>query len=215
MGRKTAKRLPGQRAGLDRAEVLAAARAIVDEDGVEGLSMRALATQLGVAPNALYSHFDDKQALLDAVLDDLLGSIADPPADADWRDALVEVLTASRHLVAAHPSLIPLFIARPGVGPNALRLGAAMQTHLARAGVTGAAAGEATAILLIYTLGFAAHEAPRRLRAPAGGGKHPDDATFATGLAWLLDGLSSAPDRRSPPSGTAAPYPSRRPSGSR
>jgi TetR/AcrR family transcriptional regulator, tetracycline repressor protein len=218
------KRLPGQRAGLDRAEVLAAARAIVDGGGVETLSMRRLAIVLGVAPNALYSHFDDKQALLDAVLDDLLGAIPDPAPDAPWRDALVELLTASRLVVADHPALIPLFIARPGVGPNALRLGAAMQALLAKAGVTGRDADDALQILLIYTLGFAAHEAPRRVRPPARGGRHPDDATFATGLAWLIDGvvarvssarISSARGRRSRPTGTAAPYPSRRPSGSR
>jgi len=184
------RRRPGQRAGLGRDEVLAAALAIVEADGVGALTMRSLAARLGVAPNALYSHFADKQALLDGVLDELLGDISIPDVErVPWRAGLVALMTASRRLVADHAALIPLYLSRPGIGPNAQRLGAASLALLARGGVSGAAAGEALQILLIYSLGFAAHEAPRRTRPPARG-KHPDDATFATGLGWLIDGLS-------------------------
>jgi len=186
----TRRRRPGQRAGLDRTEVLAAAREIAEADGVAALTMRSLADRLGIAPNAIYSHFADKQALLDGVLDDLLGDIPIPDlARTPWRAALVALMTASRRLVADHPPLIPLFLSRPGLGPNARRLGDASLALLARGGVTGAAADEALQILLVYSLGFAAHEAPRRTRPPARG-KHPDDATFATGLDWLIDGLA-------------------------
>jgi AcrR family transcriptional regulator len=62
-------RAPGQRAGLTREAVISAARAVADREGLERLSMRALASELGVMPNALYSHVNDKTALLDGLLD--------------------------------------------------------------------------------------------------------------------------------------------------
>jgi hypothetical protein len=96
-----------------------------------------------------------------------------------------------------------------------MRLGNAMLEQLARAGIEGRPAAEALRILLIYTLGFAAHEAPRagdpagvervraseaafrsahglrRLQALSGQlAKHADDGTFETGLRWLLAGLA-------------------------
>lgn len=183
-------RRPGQRAGLAPDDVLTAARELAATGGVAAVSMRSLAAALGVAPNALYSHFADKQAVLDALLDALLGEIPTPDAArGDWRGKLIALLDASRRVVLAHPELISQFLSRPGAGPNAQRLGAAMLALLARAGVTGRAAQDALQILLIYTLGFAAHEAPRRLRAPHAGGRHPDDATFRRGLGWLLDGI--------------------------
>ncbi len=64
---------PGQRAGLSQPAVLAAARELLATAGVDGLTMRALARRLDVAPNALYSHVRSKTDLLDALLDDLPG----------------------------------------------------------------------------------------------------------------------------------------------
>ncbi|HET6750898.1 MAG TPA: helix-turn-helix domain-containing protein, partial [Actinomycetes bacterium] len=81
------RRGAGQRAGLSREAVLTAARRIADDEGVDRLTMRRLAGELGVMPNALYTYVPDKEALLDALLDDLLAGI-DPgdSAEGDWRD---------------------------------------------------------------------------------------------------------------------------------
>ena len=57
----------GQRAGLTRRSILQAARRIADTDGVDHLTMRRLAGELGVMPNTLYSYFPHKDALLDAL----------------------------------------------------------------------------------------------------------------------------------------------------
>lgn len=184
------RRRPGERAGLDRNEVLHAARKVVRRHGVGGLSLRKLAGELGVAPNAVYGYFDDKQALLDAVLDDLLQEIL-PPVSPDWRGALGEILLSTRRLLVAHEELIPMFLSRPGAGPNAQQLGQIMHELLGRAGLPPHLADEALSILVIFALGFAAHEAPRRHRKPHAAGRHPDDATFARGLAWLLDGVAA------------------------
>jgi AcrR family transcriptional regulator len=66
---------PGHRAGLHRAAVLDAAHTLVAEDGLDALTMRALARRLDVAPNALYSHVPGKTELVDALLDDRLALV--------------------------------------------------------------------------------------------------------------------------------------------
>jgi AcrR family transcriptional regulator len=183
--------------------------------------MRRLAGELGVMPNTLYSYFPHKEALLDALLDDLLGDI-DPgdPTEGDWRDGLVEVMDASRRLLLSHPQLVSAFLARPALGPNAARLGEITFTLLSRGGLDGDRAVEAFRVLLIYSLGFAAFQAPRlqtdspertrqaeatfaslaedtypEMRRLAGHLAAPTtDRHFHTGLRWLLDGIGSAPN---------------------
>jgi TetR/AcrR family transcriptional regulator, tetracycline repressor protein len=209
----------GQRAGLSRELVLAAARRIADEEGVDRLTMRRLAAELGVMPNSLYSYVPHKDALLDALVDDLLADI-DPgdPAEGDWRDGLIRVMDSSRRLLLAHPQLVPVFLARPGLGPNAARLGEITFRLLHRAGLEGERAVEAFRVLLIYSLGFAAFQAPRldvdsqarRQQAETTFANLPEDqfpqmrelATplaapttdrhYYNGLRWLLDGISAA-----------------------
>src|SRR6266511_3824875 len=81
---------PGQRAGLRPGAVIAAARSLCEREGLAAVTMRRLAGDLGVAPNALYSHFADKTALLDAVLDDVIGEVEPPnPHALDWAVGLV------------------------------------------------------------------------------------------------------------------------------
>ena len=181
-------RAPGQRAGLTRARVLAAARELLAESGLAGVTMRALAQRLGVSPNALYSHVASKTALVDDVLDDLLAEVEAPdPATADPVAGLHALMASTHAVLLAHPDLVGLYLARQGArGPNAVRLGEVMLALLARAGVTGAAAREAQRVLIVYAIGFAAFtvepgDAPR----PAELG-----ATFERGLRWLLAGIS-------------------------
>src|SRR5829696_9898923 len=132
------RRGAGQRAGLSRAAVLAAARRVADAQGVDRLTMRRLAGELGVMPNTLYSYFPTKEALLDGVLDDLLGDI-DPgdPAEDDWQDGVVRVMDSSRRLLLAHPRLASVFLTRPTLGPNAARLGEVTFALLRRGGLEG------------------------------------------------------------------------------
>lgn len=197
-----------------------AARALAEREGVASISMRRLAGELGVTANALYSYFPDKSGLLDALLDDLLGEI-DVREGAGWQEPLVAILRQTRQVLLTHAELIPLYLSRPGRGANAMRLGDAMLACFATAGLNGRPAADALRILLIYTLGFAAHEAPRtrdpegeqRIQASASAfrgadhlprlralsaelARHPDDETFETGLRWLLHGIAGEADRR-------------------
>jgi TetR/AcrR family transcriptional regulator, tetracycline repressor protein len=214
------RRGAGQRAGLSRAAVIAAARRIADAEGVDRLTMRRLAGELGVMPNTLYSYFPTKEALLDSVLDDLLADV-DPgdPAEDDWQDGLARVMDSSRRLLLAHPRLASVFLTRPTLGPNAARLGEVTFALLRRGGLEGDRAVAAFRVLLIYSLGFAAFQAPRQqtdspdrtlevqatfagldegdfpqLRRLAGKLAAPTtDGQFRAGLRWLLDGIASSP----------------------
>jgi TetR/AcrR family tetracycline transcriptional repressor len=204
----TASRQVGTRAGLTRDAVVAAALTVLRRDGLPGVSMRRVAAELGVAPNALYSHVADKDALLDALVDAVLADVPDPPS-GPWRPALETLLSASREVLLLHPDLIPLALGRQAVGPNALRLGNATLALLERAEITGDDAAQALRVLLVHTIGSAAMEAPRRAerdpparaaRARAAGLderliQHLDTTTFTTGLHWILDGLTRARSR--------------------
>jgi TetR/AcrR family tetracycline transcriptional repressor len=164
---------------------VSAARAVLDDGPT--LSMRAVAARLGVAPNALYSHVDGREGLLDAVLDDVLGALDLPPSDTDPAAGLTALMTASHELLLAHPGLLPHFVARQGArGPNARRLGEAMRVLLERAGVDDRAAQDtAIRVLVVHAIGNAA------VAAPTDGGPVPPDelrASYATGLGWLLKG---------------------------
>src|SRR5215213_8455931 len=156
---------PGQRAGLDEDAVVAAARSLVAEAGIEGLTMRALAQRLDVAPNALYSHVANKTILIDLVLDDVLADVDVPQvhghsAPAAQR-ALRTLMTSTFDVLVGHRDLLPAFVGRQGSrGPNAQRLGEAMTPMLEQLGHTRNDGREAIRILVVHTIGFAAFTAP-------------------------------------------------------
>ncbi len=172
--------------------MLAAARELLDEHGVEALTMRALAERLGVRPNALYSHVESKEALVDEVLDDVLAAVDAPSPDARDPLAGVHAMMASTYRVLlAHADLVPLYLARQGArGPNARHLGEVMLALLARGGVVGRRADEALHVLIVYTIGSAAFSTRSPLAtgdAPPPGGDQAEH--FERGLKWLLAGI--------------------------
>ena len=211
------RRTPGQRAGVTADAILAAAHRVAREKGLEQVTMRRLASELGVAPNALYSHFANKGALLDAMLNVVLAEVRIPDRPhRPWEGELAALFRASRRALLSHPQLVPLFLARPG-GRHALRLGEGALRLLLRGGIDGRAAVEALRTLLVYTLGFVAVEVPR-LADPGGRqrleeaaariaslpqeefpntravarhlAEHPADRDFEVGLRWVVRGIA-------------------------
>lgn len=193
MARMTASRSPGQRAGLTRTAVLDAARDLLAEEGLQGLTMRALARRLQVSPNALYSHVASKTALIDDVLDELLAEVDAPARDAeDPGPGLHALMTSTFHVLLAHPDLVPLYLARQGArGPNARRLGDVMLALLDRAGVSGPRAREALRVLIVYTIGFAAFAVRPPVELPGAAERPARELleNFDSGLRWLLEGI--------------------------
>ena len=92
-----------RRAPLSRDRVLAAAVALADQVGVEAVSMRRLASELGVVPMALYKHVANKDELLDGMVDAVLAGIEPVDPELDWRAAVRQRVLAARRAVLRHP----------------------------------------------------------------------------------------------------------------
>ncbi|MDG4787907.1 TetR/AcrR family transcriptional regulator C-terminal domain-containing protein [Micromonospora sp. WMMD1102] len=92
-----------RRTPLSRERVLRAAVALADEAGIESLSMRNLAQELGVVPMALYKHVANKDELLDGMIDVVVGEIGPPAPDAGWQDAVRSRILAARQVLRRHP----------------------------------------------------------------------------------------------------------------
>jgi AcrR family transcriptional regulator len=88
---------------LSKERVLAAAVALADAQGVEGLSMRKLAQELGVVPMALYKHVANKDELLDAMVDVVVGEIDPPAGGTDWKTAMRRRVLSARGALLRHP----------------------------------------------------------------------------------------------------------------
>src|SRR5260370_21375964 len=82
-------------------EVLDAAWALMEREGVAALSLRELARTLGIRPQSLAHYFPTKAALLDALFRDGFSDLADPPQPADGNDAPADALTAAVRAVLA------------------------------------------------------------------------------------------------------------------
>ena len=92
-----------QRTRLNRERVLRAAVELADRIGLDALSMRRLAQELDVVPMALYKHVAHKDELIDGMVDVIIGEIAGPEADADWRTAIRGRVLDARRVLLAHP----------------------------------------------------------------------------------------------------------------
>lgn len=92
-----------RRAPLSRDRVLGAAVALADDGGIESLSMRRLAGELGVVPMALYKHVTNKEQLLDGMLDVIVGAIDPPAYGTDWKSAVRQRILATRRSLLRHP----------------------------------------------------------------------------------------------------------------
>ena len=89
----------------ERMETLALA--LVEEEGIEGFSVRKLADRLGCKAMSLYHHYPSKAHLMDAMLDRIIAASPLPPAGLPWRDRLTEAARAFRAIALAHPRFFP------------------------------------------------------------------------------------------------------------
>ena len=110
------------RVPLSQERIVAAALELADTRG--DFSMRGLGEQLGVDPMAIYRHFRDKSALLDALVDTALADLAPLPPDAGTPiERLRQLCLDFRAVLSAHPGLAPrIRAALPTVGPHVIAL---------------------------------------------------------------------------------------------
>ncbi len=108
--------------GLSHERIVDAAISIADAEGIEGVSMRRIASHLGASPMALYRHVPGKDDLLDLMLDEVFGHIRLPERPSgDWRADLRALAHESRTTFKRHPWISTLLNNRPTLGPNYLR----------------------------------------------------------------------------------------------
>jgi TetR/AcrR family tetracycline transcriptional repressor len=106
---------------LSRQIVLENALALADAEGLDALSLRRLARELGVTPMALYRYVESKDDLLDGIGDLVLGLLdLGDPAGQDWKQRLRRAARSYRRLLVAHPSAVEIVSSRPLFTPNAL-----------------------------------------------------------------------------------------------
>jgi AcrR family transcriptional regulator len=146
---------PDRRPQLTRQRVVAEALAVIAQDGVQAMSMRALAARLGVVPGAVYHHVGNKQQLQDLVLDGVLAEVDfhTNPSLA-WTEQLKILATRLRQVLEAHPGVAGILKTRDPLGPHSLALAEAFLSPLQTAGFADREAGLAFFLLVDYTIGF-------------------------------------------------------------
>ncbi len=108
-------------APLSRERIVATALELIDRDGLEAVTMRRLAEELGVQAPSLYNHMRSKDALLDAVAESVMGQVDTSGFDRlDWREALAAWAWSYYDTLAEHPNLVPHLAVAFGRLDNAL-----------------------------------------------------------------------------------------------
>ncbi|TMR90573.1 TetR family transcriptional regulator [Nonomuraea basaltis] len=196
---------------MDRESVVRAALELLDEAGLDGLSVRRLAARLGVQNPALYWHFRNKQELLDEMARELLAPDMGGPREGEtWRDWLTRRAHRYRRVLLSHRDGARL-IAGSDPGPGVARAFEAELEVMTGLGFTPAQGLHAVSSISHYTLGFVLNEQARRERQARGdardlaayaaefpftvagvreGGAPTSDEAYAHGLWLILDGIA-------------------------
>jgi AcrR family transcriptional regulator len=143
---------------LSRERVLQAALALAARDGIESLTMRKLADELGVGAMSLYYHVPNKEQLLGGMVDIVFSEIEPPSTDVDWKTAMRNRALSTRNALRRHPWAIGLMEGRTSHGPANLRLHDAVLGCLRAAGFSLEMTVHAYSVQDAYIYGFALQE---------------------------------------------------------
>ena len=215
-----------RRRSLSIAAIAAAALAVLDRDGIAGLSMRAVSAELSTGTMSLYRYVSDREELERLVVDLVLAPVdTSLPGRLAWPDQVAELAERSRVAVAAHPAIIPLLLAHRHAAPNSWRWTEAVLAALTEAGFTGPARVIALRCLVSYITGALQAEYLGPLGGPGtdalaalspdtypllaetAKSAHaiPPDQEFGQGLHILLRGLRASLSPSPSPSPAHAP----------
>jgi AcrR family transcriptional regulator len=103
---------------LSKERILGTAVALADEGGVDAVSMRKIAQALGVVPMALYKHVQNKDELLDGMVDAIVGEIDPPAVGIDWKTTIRLRILSARQVLLRHPWASRVIEARTKAGPD-------------------------------------------------------------------------------------------------
>jgi len=155
-----------KREPLSRERVLLAAIAVADAEGYDSLTIRSLATYLGVRPMAIYYHVANKGAILDGILDLVFAEIEIPSVEGEWRTEMARRAHSARSALGRHPWAIVLLQSGTAPGPATLRHHDAIIGTLRATGFSVAETAHAFALLDSYIYGFALSEAALPINGP-------------------------------------------------
>jgi AcrR family transcriptional regulator len=150
-GRATARGGAGR--ALTRDDIARAALAMVDEEGIDALSMRRLADRLGAGTMTLYGYFRSKEELLDAAVGAAAAEFAFTPPPGPLRDRLRTYVHAVRDVLERHPALPQLRGRQPILQPAAFGISEPGMRILLDAGFPSEEAARAFRVLFVHTFG--------------------------------------------------------------
>lgn len=198
-------------AGLTRARLVRAALEIADADGLDAVSIRRVAAELGARPMSLYTHIASKDDLIALMLNEVSAELLVPePLPGDGREALRLIARRAFDVYLAHPWMLRAFGRQPRVGPNLLRRAEQLAAAVAAMGVAEEEAWTALSVVQEWAMGHAMHvialredeQLEEQLRAAADPGRFPGVArtlpaagspqrerAFERALEAVLDGV--------------------------
>ena len=195
---------------LSRDGIVACALALVDAEGLQAVSTRRLAAELGVSGPSLYNHFRNKDEILDAVADTVCAQVEVSMFSdgTEWRQALLDWGRSYRAALSAHPNIVPFLAQGPGRRPSQLAIADAVFGGMTRAGWPKAQATHIGALMRYFVAGSALGSFARgfiddaalyerdyphldQAHLLAEHQQRVDDGAFETGLHALVDGLAA------------------------
>ncbi len=143
---------------LSADRILRAALRLVDAEGLDALTMRRLAAELGVATMSLYGHVPTKEDVLLGVANLVTGEIELPDPDTPPWEALRIVTREFRRVALGHPNLVPLIVRQPPTGSQGLLTLEAALDALRRAGLDPSMTAKAYRLTASFAIGFVSLE---------------------------------------------------------
>jgi AcrR family transcriptional regulator len=167
--------------------------AIVEAEGLDGLSMRRVGEKLDTGAASLYWHVGSKDGLLDLILDRVIGEqeIPDPEPER-WQEQLKEVARTLRATILRHRDVVRISIGRIPMGPNALRYSERLLAILRAGGVPDRLAVEGFQLMFSVVNGFTMDETGEGGEPPA------DRPPLDEAAAMVRDYMASLPPERFP-----------------
>jgi AcrR family transcriptional regulator len=147
------------RPALSQDGIVAAAQRVLDDEGLDAISMRRVAQALGTGVASLYVHVANKEQLLQLLLDRIYGELTVPPADpARWQEQIKDFARDLRGLLLRHRDIARITFGPMPVGPNFVVVLEGFMAILDAGGVRGPLAGATGDILSLYAQAFALEE---------------------------------------------------------
>ncbi|MGW1993291.1 TetR/AcrR family transcriptional regulator [Embleya sp. NPDC001921] len=147
---------------IDRSAILRVSLELADEQGLQAVTLQAVARRLGVTAMSLYGHIANKAALLDGIVEELLSEFPLPDAELPWDERLARIGRAARDSARRHPDVFPLLLTRSAATPGAHRVRQAVFAALLDAGLSITEVNRAERLLSTMVVGFATSEVSGR-----------------------------------------------------